>query len=163
MDGSARDPSSGLKYDFDTQLKVFSAQFDLASKLKRPVSIHAVQVAGKLFDFMSQQETAPPSIMLHSFNASSDMIKRFVKLKDIGKRLYFSLSAAVNLGSKKFTDVVLSIPDDKILIESDCHDINSVDDAMETILEKVAQVKDWDMDTAISILSRNAYNYLTAF
>jgi TatD DNase family protein len=159
LDSLAKDPVSGLKYDFETQLQVFSAQFDLACKLQRPVSIHAVQVHGKIFDFISQQERAPPSIMFHSFNASSDMIKRLIKLKGIGDRLYFSLST-VNLRSKKFLDMVQSIPADKILIESDCHDINSVDDAMQSILENLALVKGWDMDTAVSILSKNTDNYL---
>jgi TatD DNase family protein len=159
LDGSARDPVSGLKYDFETQIKVFSAQFDLACKLQRPVSIHAVQVIGKLFEFFSHQEIAPPSIMLHSFNSSSDMIKRLIKLR-IGERLYFSLSASVNLRSKKFNDMVQSIPDDKILIESDSHDINSVDEAMQTILEKLAVAKGWTMETAVAILSKNTDNYL---
>jgi TatD DNase family protein len=159
LDRLAKDPVSGLKYDFETQFKVFSAQFDLACKLQRPVSIHAVQVHGKLIDFFTQQEQAPPSIMLHSFNASSDMIKRLIKLRGIGNRLYFSLSTA-NLRSKKFHDMLQSIPADKILIESDCHDINSVDDSMQSILEKLALAKGWDIDTAVSILSNNTDNYL---
>lgn len=109
---------------------------------------------------MSKQDKTPPTIMLHSFNASSDMIKRLIKLKGIGERLYFSLSASVNLRSKKFNDLVLSIPDDKILIETDSHDINSIDDSIQIILEKVAEAKGWDLETAVSRLSRNTSNYL---
>ena len=161
LDESAKNPKTGLKYDYETQFEVFNAQFNLACELQRSVSIHAVQVSGKLYDFMSKIEKSPPTIMLHSFNGSSDMIKRLLKIKGIGHKIYFSLSLAVSLRSSRFQEIVLSIPDDRILIESDCHDIAKLDGCMEEILEKVANVKGWDLEMAVSILSRNTLNYFT--
>ena len=160
LDGIAKDPKTGLKYDFETQYNVFKAQYDLACELKRPVSIHAVQVAGKIYDFLSSQVETPPAIMLHSFNASPDMIKRLLKIKAIGHKTFFSLSYAVNFRSKNFTNMVSTIPDDKILLESDCHDINSVDSYMQDILQSVANAKGWDLAETASIVSRNTSSFL---
>ena len=160
LDAAATDSISGLKYDFETQMHVFKSQYDLACKLNRSVSIHAVQVAGKLFDFLENHDKSPPSIMMHSFNASQDMIKRLLKLKGVGSTIYFSLGSVVNLRSKKFKDMVLSIPDDKILIESDSHEFLSVDSQIELILQELAKVKEWDLDMATSIMEKNTTNYL---
>lgn len=166
IDGIATDPESKIKYDSNLQWKIFMSQIEIASDLQRKVSIHSVQSHGSILDYFrkldkdSKAKKAPPAIMMHSYSGSSEMCKALTKLKTIGNRFFFSYSSIVNSRSKKTLEVIRSTPDDRILVESDVHDIKLVDDAMMLAIEMVGKAKGWDLNKVVQQTARNAELFL---
>lgn len=165
LDGIAKDRSTGLKYSMEAQLKAFEAQYDLASGLGRPVSIHMVQASGLVLDFfqrVSKIKTRkhPPTIMLHSFSGSVDIAQSLLKLPRIGKLFYFSFSTIVNARSPKMSAKIQSIPADRILLESDEHDISLVDSGMEKVLQMVSEYRGWTVEETARQVQLNTRAFL---
>ncbi|KAJ1501815.1 hypothetical protein HMI54_014950 [Coelomomyces lativittatus] len=136
----------GKLHDWEDQESVFLDQWKLAVELQRPISMHAVQVSGYILDFFRKQAKLgevnwPPKIMLHSFNGSVDLRLQLLKLKRLNRRLYFSFSMTIQQRQEKKLEEWLSItPLNQILLESDVHQTNQVDDAMEQIYMKVEKI-----------------------
>lgn len=165
LDGIAKDRDTKLVYPMDVQMRLFEQQFQLASQLQKPVSMHAVQVYGKVYEFFrslakSQDAHVPPSIMLHSYSGSPEIASQLIRLPQIGPRFYFSFSSFVNARSPKMLDRIRAIPHDRILLESDLHETSLVDDAMYSILEIVAQVKGWTLEETVDRVVENTSRFL---
>eukprot|EP00842_Homolaphlyctis_polyrhiza_P006979 jgi/Hompol1/870/HPOL_004033-RA len=182
----AFDRSTGKLYPMDQQLHVFVAQMALAIELNRPVSVHAVQVHGKILDYFREMDRmcgqlkakwkrhrmesarsavmpkmpCPPAIMMHSFTASPDIGRSLIKLPHIGPRFFFSFSSVVNARSSKFDERVLAVPDDRILLESDIHDATAVDQQMANICQAVATIRGWTLAETVERSTRNAEAFL---
>ncbi|KAI8898765.1 hypothetical protein BC833DRAFT_588570 [Globomyces pollinis-pini] len=165
--------SNKIKYPMDAQLDCFQKQFDLAIKYNRPVSIHSVHTHGLLLDYFRKLDTncgpfkkqklplpAPPSIMLHSFLGSAQIASALIKLPRVGSRFYFSFSHFVNSRSPKTKSIISSLPDNRILIESDVHSISEVDPAMEKIVNLVADAKGWSTEFTIAQTIKNSLEFL---
>ncbi|ORZ38677.1 hypothetical protein BCR44DRAFT_1428738 [Catenaria anguillulae PL171] len=178
VDKAAKNPETGEVYDWDTQEQVFMAQWEVAVRMQRPVSMHCVHAQGWVLRFMKAQadkakgmdkrEVAtakcwPPAVMLHSFNGSHDLIAQLVKLKGIGSRLYFSYSMFVSSRSNKVADRIKATPDGRVLLESDVHRADWVDASMANVLELVAGAKGWDVaETARRAGRENAERWYTS-
>ncbi|KAJ3108854.1 hypothetical protein HDU97_010126 [Phlyctochytrium planicorne] len=187
LDGIATYPNTNTKYDMDHQMYIFTQQFDLAARLQRCVSVHAVQCFGKVLDFLgprakrfpkkrrANQSTPeleaeqtmelkawPPGIMLHSFSGSMDILKAIMQYPaPISSRFYFSFSTVVNGRSlQKTMEKIRAIPDDRILIESDLHDSEMVDDACLQACKMVAEAKGWSPRDAAEKTGANAREFL---
>lgn len=77
----------------------------------------------------------PPRVCLHSFSGSSETLKQWLA-PSIPADIFFSFSAAVNLGDEEADDrqdrlveVVRLVPDDRLLVESDLHRAGEAMDA----------------------------------
>lgn len=76
------------------QTQYFESQLLLAKELNRPVSIHCVQSYGKIMDIIKSHIPYNKGILLHSFNGSIDIAKRFInELNNKGNSIYFSFSS----------------------------------------------------------------------
>jgi TatD DNase family protein len=173
VDKIAKSPD-GTVYDFQIQKDFFEKQMQLAAELDRPVSIHSVQAHGYILDYFRQVDQqirrnkksgqnaalCPPSIMLHSFSASSQISDALVKLPSIGSRFFFSFSYLVNSRSPKCMERILAIPEDRLLLESDVHSTIAVDEAMNQIIDLVSQAKSWTRDYTIERTIQNTMRYL---
>ncbi len=174
LDKSARDPVSGSKFNFSIQTDIFDKQFQLAIKYQRPVSIHCVQSFGYILDYFRRIELqaavaqktglfplpCPPTIMLHSFSGSLELLNALIKFPTIGDRFYFSYSAIVNARSPKSADRIFRTPDDRILVESDINDISAVAAHIRDSVNLVSVSKGWTFDQTVSITTRNLLRYL---
>jgi TatD DNase family protein len=169
LDGIAKNKETGEKFPLEPQLQVFEHQFDVAGECQRPTSVHAVQVTPQLLTFFQNLSKRvkrdpgykiPPTIMLHSFSGSPDLARQLVRLPRIGDRLYFSFSSAINGRSPKMMDRIRAIPDDRILLESDVHDIDQVDQGMSDILEACSRVKNWTMEETVDRVKSNTQKFL---
>ncbi|KAJ1676501.1 Cut9-interacting protein scn1, partial [Spiromyces aspiralis] len=88
-------------------------------------------------------------IMLHSYSGSLESLKSLLKLGTVGKeRIYFSFSQFVNGRSSKFVEVIKHVPDDRILVESDYHNLESIDAQMDEVERLVASAKGWSAEKA---------------
>lgn len=84
------------------QIEYFESQLLLSKELNRPVSMHCVQNYGTLFDIIKSHTPYNKGILLHSFNGSIDVAKRFInELNNKGNSIYFSFSS-MKTSSKKY-------------------------------------------------------------
>lgn len=83
-------------------------------------------------------------------------------MKKYGPRFYFGFSHFANSRSPKTREVVASIPDDRLLLESDLEYAGDVDTALRAMLACMAEAKGWTMEQAAEITARNAETFFTA-
>uniref|UniRef100_A0A7S3LIT5 TatD related DNase n=1 Tax=Aplanochytrium stocchinoi TaxID=215587 RepID=A0A7S3LIT5_9STRA len=88
-----------IQYRYEDQVQVFRQQLTLAGNLKRRVSVHCVKAHTQMLDILSNEpnKSSPPLIYLHSWSGSSEITRQFLKSRVLKKRLYFGVSASVNL------------------------------------------------------------------
>lgn len=103
-------------YDFsprDIQQKVFEEQLILAIELDLPVIIHDREAHE---DTMNLLKKYKPRGVVHCFSGSAEMAKEVVKLG-----MYIGLGGAVTFkNARKPREVAEVVPEDRLLIETDC-------------------------------------------
>lgn len=103
-------------YDFsprDIQMQVFEQQLVLAKELDLPVIVHDREAHE---DTMTLLKRYKPRGVVHCFSGSAEMAKEIVKLG-----MYIGLGGAVTFkNARKPIEVASVVPDDRLLIETDC-------------------------------------------
>lgn len=108
----------GLDYHYDfspreIQKTVFEQQLVLAKELDLPVIIHDREAHE---DTMTLLKRYKPKGVVHCFSGSAEMAKEVVKLG-----MYIGLGGAVTFkNARKPREVAAVVPEDKLLIETDC-------------------------------------------
>lgn len=101
------------------QLAVLSKQLELASELKRPVSIHCRKAFGDLLKLIKHKAVIPAGGVIHSYSGSPELVG---KLQSLG--LYISFSGSVTYDRNKRVRLsVQAVSDNRLLIETDSPDI----------------------------------------
>lgn len=101
------------------QQEAFHFQLDLATQRNLPISIHILKAWGLLTETLKNHPTPERGFLLHSFGGSTETAHQ---LLDHGA--YFSLSGYFLQPRKKAVlDTFLSLPLDRILIETDAPDM----------------------------------------
>jgi Tat protein secretion system quality control protein TatD with DNase activity len=112
-----------------------------------------------------QQATSypyPPRICLHSYSGSASNFKQYLN-PAIPARIFASFSTAVNLSDTEegetpaaFEEVVKTVPDHMVLVESDLHTAGEeMDRRMEDIVRRVCRVKGWGLEEGVRQLGEN--------
>ncbi|KAJ3534209.1 hypothetical protein NM208_g7636 [Fusarium decemcellulare] len=101
----------------------------------------------------------PPRICLHSFSGKSDAVKQYLK-PSIPAKIFFSFSKTNNLGSEaarvKTEDAIRTVPDNRILVESDLHTAGDrMDDELEEMYRVICQVKGWGLEEGVGRIANN--------
>ncbi len=110
----------GLDYHYDTtnkemQKKYFIEQIKLANELKLPVSIHSRDADMDMLDILKKHKIEK-SFVMHCFSSSVEVAKEILKLGG-----YISFAGPVTFkNARGLIDVAKFVPDDKILVETDC-------------------------------------------
>lgn len=99
-----------LKGNEALQLEMFATHIELAKEYNRPLIIHSVKAEELIKNFWSQM---PARFMFHSFNSTPSLLSKIIAN---GGYISFGLSI---LKSKYCEEIVLSVPMDRILLESD--------------------------------------------
>ena len=103
-------------YDFspeDTQIKFFEEQIILANELDMPIIVHDREAHE---DTMNLLKKYKPKGVVHCFSGSAEMAKEVLKLG-----MYIGLGGATTFkNAKKPLEVAAMVPDDRLLIETDC-------------------------------------------
>ena len=100
----------------DKQIELFGKQLKLASDLNLPLIIHLVGYWQNALDLLKKAENRP-AFILHSWSGSVEMAKEFVKIGGM-----ISLSASALRNHNKLSELLRTIPKDKILFETDSPD-----------------------------------------
>ena len=108
----------GLDYHYDTvprdiQLDLFEKQIKTAIYLDLPVIVHDREAHGDTLEILKKYQ---PKGVLHCFSGSTEMAKEIVSLG-----MYIGLGGAVTFkNAKKPLEVAAMIPEDRLLLETDC-------------------------------------------
>jgi TatD DNase family protein len=108
------DFSPGFKNNRELQIRIFETQLDLSRQYARPLVIHCVKAWEQLFISLKRLMPLSAPFMLHSFYGTSEIIRRLVNLG-----AYISLSTVSLLNPEKSSKAIISIPDNRLLIETD--------------------------------------------
>ena len=102
----------------DNPAAVFALQFALAAKLSRLAVIHCVKRFDRLKAFFKQTKLFPPAVLLHGFSGTAQDVGFFAKYP-----CFFSFS-----GRNPKPAVLISVPADRLVAETDSPDQRPADD-----------------------------------
>lgn len=108
----------GLDYHYDDtpkqlQLEAFERQLKLANELNLPVIIHDREAHEDTLRLIKKYK---PQGVLHCFSGSCEMAKEVLKIG-----MYIGLGGAVTFkNARKPVEVAKMLPDDRLLLETDC-------------------------------------------
>eukprot|EP01126_Amoeba_proteus_P041891 TRINITY_DN4524_c0_g1_i14.p1 TRINITY_DN4524_c0_g1~~TRINITY_DN4524_c0_g1_i14.p1 ORF type:complete len:220 (+),score=44.28 TRINITY_DN4524_c0_g1_i14:480-1139(+) len=147
------------------QKEMFSVQFDLASQLERPVSLHCVKAHGWLLQFFRNWrkrnlETYFPRVLWHSYSGSPDIITGLLKTKE-KDNYFFSFSDVINNrnNSNRMVENIKAVPDNAIIIESDWDSCAPQPEAMLTIASIISDVKGWTLHKTVTKTTENSERF----
>ena len=104
----------------------------------------------------------PPRICLHSYSGNPSNFKQYTDPK-IPIEIFASFSTAINLSDaleeetpSSFVEMIKSVPDHMLLIESDLHTAgDGMDKRLSDIVRRVCKIKEWDVEHGTRILAAN--------
>ncbi len=101
------------KENRELQIEVFKKQIEISKELDLPILVHDREAHADTFDLLKKYK---PKGVVHCFSGSVEMAKEILKLG-----MYIGVGGVVTFkNAKRLPDVVKIIPDDKILLETDC-------------------------------------------
>lgn len=154
----------GLDYHYDStnrenQKKYFIKQIAIANELKLPVAIHSRDADMDMLEILKNNKIDAGFIM-HCFSSSAEIAKEIVKLDG-----YISISGTVTFkNANNILEVVKMVPDDRILIETDCPYLAPVPHRGERndssfvveVAKKIAEIKNKTLEEIAEITTENA-------
>lgn len=167
LDYKARTPETKSIHR-DEQQRVFYQCLELAAKHNRPVSIHCVKAWEDICQIFkhrsSQDRQLPPAISLHSFTGSCETAIRLLRYaRETDVDIFFGISKAVSMRSKKISAVISAIPLEHLLVESDERNSEKVDEDISTVIELITETKQiLSYQNAITSLNQNALRWAAA-
>jgi len=149
------------------QEAVFLAQLEIARKFERPATIHCRQAWGRLIKLLDEFGELPRGMLIHCFGGSAEIAQELVK-----RGAYISFSGSITRpNNKKAGPAIRSVPDERILIETDAPDIMPHGIAGEYnepanlryVLSKAAELRGISEETLAELTFRNAERFFTFF
>lgn len=152
----------GLDYHYDfspraKQIEVFEAQLALANEFEMPVIIHDREAHEDTMNLLLKYK---PRGIIHCFSGSVEMAKEVLKLG-----MYIGLGGAVTFkNAKKPCEVAAMVPDDRLLVETDCPYMTPVphrgernnSSLIEFTAEKLAEIRGNTPQQIADLTRRNA-------
>ena len=108
----------GLDYYWDKehaeeQKQIFAAQLELANRIDKPVIVHDREAHADTFELLKQYR---PKGVVHCFSGSGESAAELLKLG-----LYIGVGGVITFkNAKRLPEVVEMLPDDRLLVETDC-------------------------------------------
>lgn len=100
------------------QTHAFVAQWRMAVRLRRPITVHCLNAWGPLLEVLRTEDRAPCGFLLHSYGGSAELVP---ELADRGA--YFSFPGYFALDRKlRQREVFRKIPSHRLLVETDAPD-----------------------------------------
>lgn len=157
----------GLDYHYDTdkeiQKKAFIKQIEIANKYKLPIVIHTREAVMDTINILRQYEVIKKG-MFHCCPLNRELVKEALKLG-----FYISLAGPITFKNSKNSDEIIGmIPEDKMLVETDSPYLapepvrGTRNDSrnLKYILQKIANVKNMDIEEVARITYKNAETLL---
>lgn len=152
----------GLDYYWQTntreeQIEIFEKQILLARELDLPIIVHDRDAHADTLEILKKHK---PKGVVHCFSGSVEMAKEIIKLG-----LYVGVGGVITFkNAKKLPDVVKIIPDDLLLVETDCpylapepHRGKLCHSGMiKYTAQKIAEIRNTDTERILNITAQNA-------
>lgn len=148
-------------YDFsprDVQKSVFTSQLEIAKDLNLPVIIHDREAHGDMLEILKKYR---PKGIIHCYSGSPEMAEELLKLG-----FYIGFTGVLTFkNAKKAVESVRIIPENRLLIETDCPYMAPVpyrgkrsDSSMLTEVARVmAEIKGIDTQKMLDITCQNGF------
>ena len=161
--------------DIPLQFYIFQQFFNLAARLRRPVSLHAVKADTLYLDHFSrllkslnfsmdgENAILPPSILLHSYSGSKETLGRYIQLfekKPINIFVSFSRVIHGRLPEEKMKRLIKEAGKERILLETDLDNPTDMPADYDWTLNIYCQVFGLAKEEAELILENNCKKYL---
>ena len=148
-----------LDTPWEAQLSAFALHVRLASELRRALVVHAVRADGALLDLLRAEATAgtlPPVLVMHAFGGSAETAANLLRLgAEAETKVFFGFSErAVRL--RRAPAVIQSVPESRLLLESDEHIPDQALRAVASACERLAAVRAWSLAQAAEQTAENA-------
>lgn len=142
------------KADLSEQEQIFERQLEIATDLKRPAFIHCVGAWDKLLNILKEHKNKlPPKIIFHSYGGSSEIMRTLLNKYNV----YFSYSPVIlEAGHVKAKQALETMPTNRILIESDSDNIESIIN----VADKISEIRNTDKGTLINQIYENSIRVL---
>lgn len=154
----------------ENQEAVFQDQFNAAARLNRPCVIHCVKSFDSAARILKQAKKLPPALLFHGFSGTkqqADFLMRY--------NAYFSFSGSVLSDRKtKARELLLTLPADRILAETDAPDMRPPDrfcanpdekrnipENLCLIIRGIAAIKNSGESSFDAVLNQNAQRFLS--
>lgn len=154
----------GLDYYYDlsdreVQKDVFARQICLADKAGLPVVLHIRDAYKDALDILSaHRDKLNHGVLMHCYSSSAEMVREFMKFD-----CYFAFGGAITFKNAKKDEVIKAVPEDRLLIETDCPYMTPVPFRGQTnepkyvnlVVDKIAQIKNIDRKAVEEMTYRN--------
>lgn len=155
----------GLDYYYENsprelQRYWFAQQIRLAKRLKLPIIVHDRDAHEDTFNIIRKEEAGEVGGVFHCYSGSVEMAKELIK-----NNFYIAIGGAVTFkNARKVVDVAGFVPDDRLLIETDCPYITpepyrgkrNESSYVRFVAEKIAQIRGVSVEDIGRITTENA-------
>ncbi|MBQ6884237.1 MAG: TatD family hydrolase [Clostridia bacterium] len=141
------------------QIDVFEKQIELAKKLDLPIIVHDRDAHGDTLEILKKHK---PKGVVHCFSGSVEMAQEVIKLG-----MYIGVGGVVTFNNaKKLPDVVRIIPDELLLVETDCPYLAPVpyrgqvchSGLIKYTAQKIAEIRGTTTEQILNLTAKNAKN-----
>lgn len=123
----------------EVQLKVFERHIELSERLRKPLIIHSVRSSNDIMASYRKHKPVMPWV-IHGFRSNVNVLRTFLS----GENIYISV------GEKFCEEAVKSIPEERLLIETDESLL-----PIESIAERVAKVRNQSVEGIMNLILKN--------
>lgn len=142
---------------FDLQQELFLFQFNIARIYNRPVIIHCIKAWDILLNIFKQNHL-PPKILLHSCNASTEIITHLSKNSNI----FFSYSIKIlKYNSNNDVSRINATPNEQLLIETDSNYQNNDFNLLPNLIHHIANIKIETIPNMSNTIYKNNLRFIT--
>jgi len=140
--------------DMAAQEFAFRRQLQIAYDFGRVAHIHCVVAWGKMMDILRECKL-PPIMVFHCFSGAPELVPELLKLG-----AYFSFGCGIcDEKHIKMRDVVASVPENRILVESDAPD-GAMPDKIPEFVAEIAKLRNVEFEQMADIIYNNAMGLL---
>lgn len=107
-----------------------------------------------------KQQPFPPRICLHSYSGPVEPLRQFLHRANPSD-VYFSFSSVINFtgssaSSRRVSDVIKALPEDRVLVESDLHTAGpQMDELLEQAASQICEIRGWELRRGVQQLADN--------
>ncbi len=143
----------------DQQIEIFEKQILLAKELDLPIIVHDRDAHADTLEILKKHK---PKGVVHCFSGSVEMAEEIIKLG-----LYIGVGGVITFkNSKKLPDVVRNIPNELILVETDCPYLAPEpyrgklchSGMIKLTAKKIAEIRETTLQNILELTAKNAKN-----